>query len=305
MAELLMSRKETSFIFPSFLILSPLWKILCHGICPFTKNWLVISYLLCLLGRNLMYFVLINPHQYHTINFLSWSKSHGGLEFLKKQLSVHTTVHHLYPHVIVFEADNHFPTFSPVRSLVVQECNGLVLRHRLQGSQDTLQPQDLVPGMNSEWEVLCFPFGRIFLYNEDKHSKSDEKYVPVLDWSHVKIFRLHVGFFVSLFFFNNSWSTSTFSGQSLYTKQFMFRFGIFLLGHVLHTTSHCHYVHHCHHHRHRHRHRHHHHHHHYHATTTRRCSRSCYRQEQEQRKSRQGHEEAGLWWLLYCLSKSK
>eukprot|EP01127_Copromyxa_protea_P014968 TRINITY_DN4245_c0_g1_i1.p1 TRINITY_DN4245_c0_g1~~TRINITY_DN4245_c0_g1_i1.p1 ORF type:complete len:359 (+),score=55.61 TRINITY_DN4245_c0_g1_i1:634-1710(+) len=115
--------------------------------------------------------------------------------------------------VYVFRMDTNAPTFSPTRSEVVQESNGLVL-------------QETITGSTSEWEILSLPPKRIFTFLEDKHSKPEEKYVPNIDWREAKIFRLREGFWCSIFRFSGEWRVVSTVGQSMYAKQFCERHNV-------------------------------------------------------------------------------
>lgn len=143
-----------------------------------------------------------------TIDYIKWRN--GNLASLYLDLAITSTPHPEIPNAYLFELNNDVPTFSPVRSKVVQECCGLVLQ----------------VDQNQNWTVLSHPFQRFCHFDEDKYSTDDQKYVPQVDWHNVKLYPKPHGISTSIFFYNGKWNFSAYCGNSMYSKQLSHRHGI-------------------------------------------------------------------------------
>jgi hypothetical protein len=72
---------------------------------------------------------------------------------------------------------------SPMRELLVQECQGLILDE------------------SANWQVIAFPFKKFFNYNEF--------YAPQIDWHTARVYEKVDGSIMTLYFYDHAWQVAS------------------------------------------------------------------------------------------------
>eukprot|EP01119_Soliformovum_irregulare_P021179 TRINITY_DN7000_c0_g1_i1.p1 TRINITY_DN7000_c0_g1~~TRINITY_DN7000_c0_g1_i1.p1 ORF type:complete len:590 (-),score=82.88 TRINITY_DN7000_c0_g1_i1:8-1585(-) len=90
------------------------------------------------------------------------------------------------------------PPSAPVRSQAVKEARGIVLHP-------------------SSWNIQAFPLVKFFNYDEDLYS--EEKFVPSLDWTSLRVTQKMIGVDVTLYHHGGSWQYSIHCGNHIHMRQ--------------------------------------------------------------------------------------